>query len=244
MNSRKPAVLFGLLLSFLSGIAAAQAANDSQAKFVRDLKKIRHIIVIYQENWSFDGLYGKFPGADGLSDAKFTQVDTSGDPLSSLPQVILSVAPPKPDNRFPPANGQPALPVPPYDVTKYVAADQTTGDLIHRFYHEQLQIDGGKMDKFVEWSDNGGLVMSYIDATSLPEGKLAQEYVICDHFFHSGFGGSFFNHQILIAAAAPRWPNAPPNIPSDPHPTHLKDREATPHFFALIPPDPVNSTPP
>src|ERR1700740_443127 len=30
------------------------------------LRRIGHIIVIYQENWSFDALYGQFPGADGL----------------------------------------------------------------------------------------------------------------------------------------------------------------------------------
>jgi phospholipase C len=30
---------------------------------------IQHVIVIYQENWSFDGLYGKFPGADGIANA-------------------------------------------------------------------------------------------------------------------------------------------------------------------------------
>src|ERR1700693_252209 len=29
--------------------------------------KIGHIIVIYQENWSFDSLYGQFPGINGLA---------------------------------------------------------------------------------------------------------------------------------------------------------------------------------
>src|SRR5207245_2421682 len=40
-----------------SGPAASPAAG---------LGKINHLIVIYQENWSFDGLYGNFPGANGL----------------------------------------------------------------------------------------------------------------------------------------------------------------------------------
>src|SRR5215831_15815610 len=34
-----------------------------------DITRIGHIIVIYQENWSFDSLYGLFPGADGLANA-------------------------------------------------------------------------------------------------------------------------------------------------------------------------------
>ena len=33
------------------------------------LSNIQHIIVIYQENWSFDALYGNFPGANGYANA-------------------------------------------------------------------------------------------------------------------------------------------------------------------------------
>ena len=124
---------------------------------------------------------------------------------------------------FHPANGKLAfagnsglaLPLIPYDFTTYIpktSKTSLTGDIVHRFYHEQLQIDNGllekkngDLDKFVTWSDNPGLVLSYIDATDLPEGKLAQEYTLCDKFFHSAYGGSFLNHQWLIAAASPRW---------------------------------------
>jgi len=35
-----------------------------------EVNKIKHVVVIYLENHSFDNLYGQFPGADGLSDAK------------------------------------------------------------------------------------------------------------------------------------------------------------------------------
>jgi phospholipase C len=80
-----------------------------------------------------------------------------------------------------------------------------TGDMIHRFYTEQQQIDGGKNDKFVSWSDNGGLALSYIDATNLPEGMLAQNFTLDDNFFHAAYGGSFLNHQFLVAATAPQW---------------------------------------
>jgi phospholipase C len=97
-----------------------------------------------------------------------------------LPQPLNSG---QPDGRFPPANGDSPLPLQPYDLTHYVSADQLTGDIVHRFWHEQAQIDGGKMDGFVAWSDNGGLVFSYFDATNLPEGQLAQKYVLADNFF-------------------------------------------------------------
>jgi phospholipase C len=88
-------------------------------------------------------------------------------------------------------------------------ADQKTGDLVHRFYQEQLQIDGGKMDRYVAYSDAAGLAMSYYDATSMPEGKLAQQYVMADNFFHAAFGGSYLNHFWLICACTPSFFNAP-----------------------------------
>src|SRR5262249_53978917 len=107
------------------------------------------------------------------------------------------------------ANGKDPLPVQPYDLNQYLSPDQLTGDIVHRFWHQQGQINGGSMDQFVSWSDNGGLVFSYVDATNLPEGQLAQQYVMADKFFHSAYGGSFLNHLFLIAAAPPVFPDAP-----------------------------------
>jgi phospholipase C len=128
------------------------------------------------------------------------QVDKFGNPLTTLPNP--STDPPVPGG----------LPAQPFDLSQYIAPDQKTGDIIHRFYHEQLQIDNGvlepsngSMDKFVTWSDNGSLVFSYFDATNLPEGQLAQQYTLDDNFFHAAYGGSFLNHQWLIAAASPQW---------------------------------------
>lgn len=48
------------------------------------LDAIQHVIVIYQENWSFDGLYGKFPGADGIANAgdRVKQIKKDGTPFS------------------------------------------------------------------------------------------------------------------------------------------------------------------
>jgi len=50
-----------------------------------------------------------------------------------------------------------------------------------------------------------GLVLSYLDATNLPDGVLAQQFTLCDNFFHSAYGGSFLNHQWLISAQTPPW---------------------------------------
>ena len=51
------------------------------------LSQMNHIVIIYQENWSFDGLYGRFPGADGIANAgkETAQVDKEGHPYVTLP---------------------------------------------------------------------------------------------------------------------------------------------------------------
>jgi phospholipase C len=133
----------------------------------------------------------------------------------------LTGFPPAPDPNFPASpdghlalwsDHTVALPEIPYDFTNYIPANGTTGDIVHRFYTEQLQIDNGALetkkgdlDKFVTWSDNPGLVLSYVDATDLPTGVIAQEFTMCDNFFHSAYGGSFLNHQWLISAQTPPW---------------------------------------
>jgi phospholipase C len=215
-----------------AGSAVAQDATPS-ATGGRPIDKINHLIVIYQENWSFDSLYAYFPGANGIANLGGTvkQVDKGGKPYTSLPQPIdTTKKPPAPDPRFPAD-----LPVAPFDAAKFVPPDQNTGDLVHRFYQEQYQIDGGTMDKFVAWSDAAGLVMSYYDATTMPVGLLAQQYTMADNFFHSAFGGSFLNAQWLISATSPTWPDAPDDkkVQLDANGILAKDGVVTPDGYAV-----------
>jgi phospholipase C len=72
-----------------------------------------------------------------------------------------------------------------------------------------MQIDSGRMDKFALYNSSKGLTMGHYKTAMLPLYPFAKKYTLCDHFFHSGFGCSFFNHIWLIAAAPPRFPNAP-----------------------------------
>jgi phospholipase C len=185
--------------------------------------RINHVIVVYQENWSFDSLYGDFPGVNGLDNAgQVVQLDPNGVPYTTLPQTdphLLNVS----------------LPVAPFDLSKYIPPDQNSRDLVHRFYQEQIQIDGGKMDKFVEVSDAKGLALSYFDATNMPEGKLAQQYTIADNFFHAAFGGSFLNHFWLVCACSPVFPNAPTGMVAqlDASGNLVKDGAVTPDGYAV-----------
>jgi len=197
------------------------------------LDKIQNIVVIYQENWSFDGLYGKFPGANGLAQAgyAYAQVDREGKPYTRLPQPLGSRENlPVPDSRFPSD-----LPPGPFDLARFVHPGERTGDLVHRFYQEKLQIDGGKMDKFIAWSNAAGLVMSYYDGSDMHEGKLAKEFTLADNFFHAAFGGSFLNHFWLVCACTPLWHDAPKNQVAqiDTLGLLIKDGAVTPDGYAV-----------
>ena len=244
---QRPRLLFSVMA--LLGVAMA-SAPPLAAQGTGTLDKINHVIVIYQENWSFDSLYGLFPGANGLANAgaAVKQVDASGKPYTTLPQPLNStLTPPGPDPRFP-SN----LPVQPFRIAPYVPADQKTGDLVQRFYQEQTQIDGGKMDQFVAYGGSGGLPLGYYDATSLPEGVLAGQYTLDDNFFHAAYGSSFLNHMWLICACSPVWHSAPAAdiAKVDPHGNLLKDGLVTPDgyavntVFSVNQPHPANSTDP
>src|SRR6266513_6451688 len=52
-----------------TGITFAHPPDHERQKSEHAVQRLRHIIVIYQENWSFDSLYGQFPGANGLQHA-------------------------------------------------------------------------------------------------------------------------------------------------------------------------------
>jgi phospholipase C len=198
---------------------------------------LKHIIVLYMENWSFDSLYGMFPGANGLSNAANAapQVDKTGKAYDTLPAPLNSNKldsnkNPIADSRFPTD-----LANKPFGMDKYVAMTDTTGDMVHRYYQEQYQIDGGKMDKFVAWTNAGGLVMGYWDTTKLAMYKYAQQYTLGDNFFHAAFGGSFLNHFWLVCACSPVFPNAPADAVAqlDANGVMTKDGYVTPDGFGI-----------
>ena len=56
-------ILLTVLILSTPLAASARSGRDS------GLERIRHIVVIYLENHSFDNLYGLFAGADGLANA-------------------------------------------------------------------------------------------------------------------------------------------------------------------------------
>jgi phospholipase C len=99
-------------------------------------------------------------------------------------------------------------------VDGYGSPGGCTRDLVHRFYQEQYQINSGNMNRYITGSDSAAMTFGYYDTKQLPiydylHANGAPKYVIADHFFQAAFGGSFLNHQFLIAAAPPDITGAP-----------------------------------
>lgn len=207
------------------GILLAGCKKDNHSS--AGINKVNHVVVIYLENHSFDNLYGQFTGANGLSNAttsNTTQVDATGTAYTTLPAIPGTPSfPTNLSNTY-------------FNIDQYVANDVITQDVLHRYYQEQIQIDGGKMDKYAAYNSNSaGLAMGYYKTSLLPMLSMAQNYVLCDNFFHSAFGGSFLNHMWLIAAASPVFPNAPSSIVAtvDASGNVVKDGQVTPDGYVV-----------
>jgi acid phosphatase len=238
---------------------------------------VKRIVVIYEENHSFDNLYGRWEGVNGLANADpahTIQVNQAGTPYTCLKQNDVNLATPPLTATCHDATVTPefdsAFPNAPFQIDDFIKPTDTTcpapgvsaptgvpkgsgqpggctRDLVHRFYQEQYQLDGGKQDRYTTGSDAIGLTQGYYDTTALPIYKYLHtaghpRYAIADAFFQAAFGGSFLNHQWLVAAATPTFPGAPADqhsvldangMPTSydlyktPSPTPLKDTAIT-----------------
>src|SRR5207302_7276653 len=111
---------------------------------------------------------------------------------------------------------------------------------LHGYCREQCQLNGGAQNRYVTGSDAIGLTMGHYDTTALPlytylHEKGHPDYAIADNFFQAAFGGSFLNHQWLVAAATPVWANAPnDNSSNDLH--SIVDANGMPNTYPLYTP--------
>jgi acid phosphatase len=213
------------------------------------LKKVDRVVVIYQENHSFDNLYGGWEGVNGVDDADAahtTQVNQAGTPYTCLLQVDVNLtSPPLPATCHDETTEKPfdsAFANEPFTIDDFIAPTDTTcpppgasapngtlkgtglpggctRDLVHRFYQEQYQLNDGAQNRYVTGSDAVGLAMGVQDTRQLPIYRYLHSpghprYAIADNFFQSAFGGSFLNHQWLVAAATPTFLGAPDELHS------------------------------
>ena len=230
MRNLKPSPIAAAAVLALTSSLVAHAEDGRHA-----LDRIKHIVVVYQENHSFDNLYGGWERVNGVRHAHVPQVSQVGAAFGCLKQNDVNLtSPPLPVTCTDIASGTTSdFGNVPFKIDSFIAATDTTcpapgtfapngvlkggglaggctKDIVHRYYQEQYQIDGGKMDRYVTGSDAVGLAMGYYDTRKLPiyaylHSPGHPNYVVADNFFQAAFGGSFLNHQWLVAARTPEW---------------------------------------
>jgi acid phosphatase len=241
-------ILVSLVAAMLAGMTLAAGAVPVGAAAPQSdkLGKINHIVVIYEENHSFDNLFGGWEGVDGLANAdaaRTMQVNQAGGIYTCLKQDDVNLTTPPLGatctdsttsttftSAFPNTPFAIDTLIPPTAVTcpKPTVFGPTNGlkdgdpnalpggctrDLVHRYYQEPYQLNGGQQNRYVTGSDAIGLTMGYYNTRALPiyaylHGDDHPKYAISDNFFQAAFGGSFLNHQWLVAAATPTWAGA------------------------------------
>jgi acid phosphatase len=244
---RRSVALVAFVATALAVFAASGAAGASRSGG-DTLNTVRHIVVIYEENHSFDNLYGGWEGVNGLSRADHAhtlQVNQAGAPFHCLLQDDINLQAQSAANPTAPLTATctdttTLTPFPshfenaPFTIDDFIKPTDTTcppsplvafsspngfkngtgspggctRDIVHRFYQEIFQLNDGQQNRYMLGSDAAGLVMGVYDTKALPiyaylHGAGHPKYAILDNFFQSAFGGSFLNHQWLIAATSP-----------------------------------------
>ena len=172
------------------------------AKVTHGIHKIRHIIVIMQENRSFDSFFGTYPGADGLP-------ERNGHFTVCVPDPRIGGC-----------------------VRPYHQPSLVNGGAGHSRDDAVEDIDGGKMDGFVRTAvldttrscaltvptprvcmpSGPPDVMGYHDAREIPNyWTYAEDFVLDDHMFEPVESWSLPSHLYLVSGWSARCANASPS---------------------------------
>jgi phospholipase C len=176
--------------AFVGTACATTAATQTRAAEPSDpIHKIQHVVIIMQENRSFDSYFGTYPGADGIP----------------MKDGIPAVCVPVPD-------GGSGCTKPYHD-----SSDRNIGGP-HNFHAAQVAIDGGKMDGFLDVlstrhrcfqpadpncaasTAKNADVMGYHDERELPNyWRYARDYVLQDRLFEPIASWSLPQHLFLVS---------------------------------------------
>jgi phospholipase C len=161
---------------------------------------IQHVIVVIQENRSFDNLFATFPGADGATTGR----------AAPMPSPIASSC----AARHQPVIAQPTtVPLTKVSLTGkgFKKKFGWDNDLDHVYTGYKTELDGTAMDGFdlVHFGADGSgaqaectYAYQYVDPKDIaPYWDLAKQYVLADHMFDTQGSSSFTGHQDLIAGA-------------------------------------------
>jgi len=145
---------------------------------------ISHVIVIVQENRSFENFFAGYPGANA---------PTYGCIGTGSPQHKAPAQPRRGTSSLcPPSDQQ----VPLHPITF------DGPDLRHDWYSAITSYDTGKMDGFWQFGEQSGIYSAYAyvqQSLVQPYWTMANQYVLADAMYPTEFGGSFTGHLTLVA---------------------------------------------
>ncbi|MBO1332788.1 phospholipase C [Streptomyces sp. VRA16 Mangrove soil] len=145
---------------------------------------IKHVVVLFDENISFDHYFGTYPQAANTDGTKFRASRRTPKDIDTLAHAGLLKENP---NQYAP---------------KRLASSQAmTCDQNHSYGPEQYAYDGGKADQFVQNTEvdkcsgglfgEPGLVMDYYDGNTVTGlWNYAQNYAMSDRSYSSNYGPS------------------------------------------------------
>jgi phospholipase C len=160
-------------------IARALATGPSRGGRLSDIK---HVVILMQENRSFDHYFGALPGVAWFRDPNAIT-------LSTGKLVFYQPDPSNPDGYLLPFH---------YDTTS-TNAQQTPGTS-HSWPTQHRAWDNGAMDQWV--AAKGPYTMGYFTGDDVPfHWALAQNFTICDHYHCSMLGPTWPNRLYLMSAS-------------------------------------------
>jgi phospholipase C len=204
---RLAALAMGALL-VMQGPAALAVDNNTNHPETRTKTPIKHLVVIFDENISFDHYFGTYPKALNLpGEPKFhARPDTPK--VNGFTKVLLNENP-----NLNPANGTGAT-----NPFRLGPTQASTNDQDNDYSPEQMAFDAGKLDLFPAntgapgnaleqpitnapaVTNTNGLVMAYFDGNTVTAmWNYAQHFAMSDNYFETTFGDSTMGAVNLIS---------------------------------------------
>jgi phospholipase C len=209
----------------LGGTAPAQADSSHHGSGAGTATPIKHLVVLYDENVSFDHYFATYPQAANTDGTKFTAAKHTPEANNLSNNGLLTKNP----NQYAP--------------TRLTPAQAITCDQNHSYGPEQYAANGGKADSYVQNTDSGkcsgnlygepGLVMDYYDGNTVTAmWNYAQHYSLGDNSYSSNYGPSTPGALNLISGQTHGVISVDPKTG-----TENPKQTATPDPYTVLSPD-------
>ena len=172
------ALVLGVVLLSTISASAATVNRQSNSRTSTTATPINHLVVIFDENISFDHYFGTYPFAKNLPGEPQFNASRNTPSVNGLNMALLK------------ANPNLANP------TRLDRSQALTCDQDHNYKDEQLAFDHGLMDHFVQSVSGGSctdksIVMDYYDGNTVTAlWNYAQHFAMSDNSYDTVFGPS------------------------------------------------------